>query len=55
MAQETLHLVPAVEEALTPREHRLERGALVLRIRGDYQHGGDGADVPAGERQAAPG
>jgi ABC-2 type transport system permease protein len=32
MAQETMHLVPAREEALTPREHRLERGALVLRI-----------------------
>jgi ABC-2 type transport system permease protein len=32
MTQDTLHLVPAREEALTPREHRLERGALVLRI-----------------------
>ena len=32
MAQETMHLVPAPEEALTPREHRLERGASVLRV-----------------------
>lgn len=32
MAQETMHMVAAPEEALTPREHRLERGAAVLRV-----------------------